>query len=125
MHRQLALCLTLGYLLMILMACSTLMTTPIQEIKAKPREYADKRVKVAGTVTETFSLLVLKGFVLNDGTGDIYVVTKKAMPAEGEKITVKGTVREAFSLGDRHVLILLEDGQNAEYELFMQYLHPE
>lgn len=125
MKQRLGLYIILGFFLMTLTACSTCLTTPIQEIKAKPREYADKRVKVAGTVTESFSLLVLKGFVLNDGTGDIYVVTKKAMPAAGEKITVKGTVREAFSLGDRHVLILLEDGQNAEYELFMQYLRSE
>lgn len=125
MYQRLTLRMTLGFLLMSLAACSACLTTPIQEIKAKPREYADKRVKVAGTVTETFSLLVLKGFVLNDGTGDIYVVTKKVMPAQGEQIAVKGTVREAFSLGDRHVLILLEDGKNAEYELFMQYLRSE
>lgn len=125
MHQRFAQYMTVAFFLLTLTSCSTWMTTPIQEIKDKPREYADKRVKVAGTVSQTFSLLVLKGFVLNDGTGDIYVVTKKVMPAEGEQITVKGTVREAFSLGDRHVLILLEDGKNAEYELFLQYLRSE
>lgn len=125
MKQRIGLSITLGFFLATITACSTFITTPIQEIKANPREYTDKRVKISGTVTDTFSLLLLKGFKLDDETGEMYVVTKKSMPAKGEKIKVKGTVRSAFSLGDKQLLILLEDGQDTQYELFMKYLLSE
>ena len=122
MKQRMVLLITLGFFLATLTACSTLNTTPIQRIKSNPREYTDKRVKISGTVTETFSLLVLRYFILNDGTGEMYVVTKKSMPANGEKVKVSGTVRDAFSLGDIQLLVLLEDGEDAKYRLMMNYL---
>jgi hypothetical protein len=125
MKQRVGLLMTLVFFLASITACSTFITTPIQEIKTNPRQYTDKRVKIFGTVTETFSLLVLKYFILNDGTGEMYVVTQKSMPGKGEKIKVKGTVRDAFSLGDQQLLVLLEDGADSKYQLLMKYLLSE
>jgi len=122
MKKRLGLLITVGFFLSTLTACSAFITTPIEQIKSNPRQYSDKRVQISGTVTETFSLLVLKYFILNDGTGEMYVVTKKSMPAKGEKIKVTGTVRDAFSLGETQLLVLLEDGEDAKYQLMMKYL---
>jgi len=122
MRRRLGLLITVGFFLATLTACGALISTPIEQIKTNPRQYTDKRIKISGTVTETFNLLVLKYFLLNDGTGEMYVVTKKSMPAKGEKIKVTGTVRDAFSLGETQLLVLLEDGEDARYRLFMKYL---
>jgi hypothetical protein len=122
MKHRIVLLITLVSFLATLTACSAFIATPIERIKSNPREYTDKRVKISGTVTETFSLLVLRYFILNDGTGEMYVVTKKSMPANGEKVKVSGTVRDAFSLGDIQLLVLLEDGEDAKYRLMMNYL---
>jgi len=122
MKQRLGILITVGFFLTNLTACSSFIATPIQKIQSNPREYTDTRVQISGTVTETFSLLVLKYFLLNDGTGEMYVVTKKSMPAKGEKIKVTGTVRDAFSLGETQLLVLLEDGEDARYRLFMKYL---
>jgi len=92
-------------------ACSGLLATPIKDIKANPRSYADKQVRVSGTVVETFSLVIVKYFTISDGTGELIVVTSKTLPARGEKIHVKGMVRDAFSLGDQQLLVLMEDGE--------------
>jgi aspartyl/asparaginyl-tRNA synthetase len=93
--------------LLVLAACDRV--TPIKDILEHPREYADKTVTVKGEVKEVFSLVVVKYFVINDGTGRITVVTDRPLPARGERLAVKGTVREAFSLGDQSLTLIVEE----------------
>lgn len=92
----------------LLFGCGSLMATPIKKILDNPRDYSDKTVTVSGEVTEIFSLLVIKYFVVKDRTGEIPVVTAKPLPRKGSRITVKGTVHEAFSLGDRQLIVIVE-----------------
>lgn len=96
-------------LLLLVTACDWIGTTSIGSILDKPREYADKKVTVSGTVTEIYSLLVIKYFVLQDETGQIAVISDKPLPRKGTHLKVTGTVREAFSLGDRQVMVLVEE----------------
>jgi len=93
---------------MLIAGCGSLMATPIKKILDNPRDYSDKTVTVSGEVTETFSLLVIKYFVVKDRTGEITVVTAKPLPRKGSRITVKGTVQEAFSLGDQQLIVIVE-----------------
>ena len=99
--------------LLMLCQCSALTSTKIGDIKNHPREYAGKEVTVSGEVTRTFSLLVVKYFTLRDSTGEITIVTQRPMPREGERLTVKGTVREAFSLGTETLLVIEEKPEKA------------
>ena len=85
--------------------------TNIGEIVEHPRDYAGKHVAVTGRVTETFSLLVIRYYLLKDDTGEIHVVTERPLPVIGEKIKTTGTVKEAFSIGTRSALVLVEDAQ--------------
>ena len=80
----------------------------IGKVVEKPREYADRTVVVAGEVTEAFGLVFIKYFVLQDKTGRITVVTDKPLPGKGTEIKVQGIVREAFSLGDQRLPVLIE-----------------
>lgn len=96
-------------LLLLVTACDWIGTTSIGSILDKPREYADKKVTVSGTVTEIYSLFVIKYFVIQDETGQIAVVSDKPLPRKGTHLKVTGTVREAFSLGDRQVMVLVEE----------------
>jgi hypothetical protein len=99
---------SLVVVLSVLCQCSGMMSTKIGDIRNNPRRYADKEVTLSGTVTSSFSLVVLKYFTLGDGTGDIPVVTQRPLPKEGERVTVKGTVREAFSIGSESLLVIVE-----------------
>ncbi len=83
-------------------------TTKIGDIINHPRDYAGKEVTISGEVTETLSLFVVKYFVVRDNSGEISVVTERPLPAKGEKIKVKGSVKEAFSLGTQTSLVLVE-----------------
>ena len=89
-------------------ACSGIFSTPISRIIDNPRDYDGKTVTVSGKVTEIFSFFVLKYFVLDDGTGTITVITRKALPKKGTRIRVKGEVKEMFSLGDTQTLVIIE-----------------
>jgi hypothetical protein len=99
---------TLAAAVLLLAACNQVV--PIKEILDNPRQFADKKVTVEGEVSGAFSLFVIKYFLVNDGTGEIGVVSDKALPRKGQKISVSGTVKEAFSLGDQSLTILIEDG---------------
>ena len=103
----------LALLLLILasvaIACSGIFPTPISRIIENPRDYDGKTVTISGEVTETFAFFVLKYFVLDDKTGTITVITQKPLPRKGEKIRVKGEVKEMFSLGDTQALVIIED----------------
>src|SRR5574340_743763 len=89
-------------------ACSGILATPIKKIIDNPRDYDGKTVTVSGKVTGIFSLFVLKYFVVDDGTGKITVITRKALPKKGTKIRVKGEVSAMFSLGETQALVIIE-----------------
>lgn len=95
-------------LLIISCASCGIGTTKIGDIVGHPRDYASKEVTVSGEVTEIFSLLVVKYFVLRDATGEITVMTDRPLPVKGEKIKVNGVVKEAVSIGTKTSLVLVE-----------------
>ena len=93
---------------LLLAGCTSLSTTPINKILDNPRDYAGKPVTISGEVTEVFSFLVIKYFTVKDKTGQIVVVTERPLPNVGAKIVVKGTVEEAFSIGDKRLIVIVE-----------------
>ena len=95
-------------LVMLLSAGCGLLATPIKKILDNPRDYSGKQVTISGEVTEVFGLIVIKYFVVRDRTGEIIVVTQKPLPKKGSKITAKGTVQEAFSIGDQQLIVIME-----------------
>ena len=82
--------------------------TKINKIIEDPRAYDGKSVTIDGKVNNVFSLIVIKYFELDDGTGNIGVVTTKPLPVTGQKIQVTGEVRQAFTIGDRSLTVVLE-----------------
>jgi hypothetical protein len=105
---------SIGLVLFLLCQCSGLISTKIADIRNNPRHYADKEVTVSGEVTGTFSLVVVKYFTLRDNTGEITIVTQRALPKEGERLKVKGTVREAFSIGSESLLVIMEEPEKVK-----------
>jgi len=95
-------------LLIAMSSCSTLFPTQINKILTNPRDYADKKVTISGTVTDTFSFVVVKYFTVRDDTGEMTVVSQKPLPEKGSTVKVTGTVKEAFSVGDQQLIVLLE-----------------
>lgn len=67
--------------------------TSIGKINADPQRYWDKEVGIAGRVTDSYGAPFLGGaYELDDGTGKIWVVTKRGVPSRGAEVGVKGRV---------------------------------
>jgi hypothetical protein len=99
----------LAAFVMAVTACNHIMpATNISTIMTNPRDYADKEVTLSGTVTDAYSFVLVKYFLINDGTGSIPVISQGVLPVKGTSIKVTGTVQEAFSLGDQSMMVLLE-----------------
>ncbi len=88
--------------------CAALFATKIGDIQKTPSQWDGRTVTIAGKVTGTHNLLVVKYYQVDDGTGDIAVVTNSALPHEGDRVRVKGRVEQAFALGTAHVVVIVE-----------------
>ena len=86
-------------LLASLIACS-LLPVSIKELLAHPEKYDNHSVTIRGKVVSTTKLPFMKEgmYTVNDGTGQITVVTLKSLPAEGETKTVRGRFNTAFKI---------------------------
>ena len=75
--------------------------TPVKEIVASPAQFEGKEIRVKGKVKDITKvpLIDLRLYVLDDGSGEVTVVTGNALPAVNETITVKGVVESAAILG--------------------------
>ena len=104
------------------LALSSCGTTSINHVLADPSRYADKEVTVGGRVVKSASVLGRGAYQIDDGSGTLWVVTKKGAPREGAKVSVKGRVRDVMNLGDlvrlppevRSGLVLIESSHKAD-----------
>lgn len=81
----------------------------ISKINADPERYRNKEVGIVGTVTDSYGVLGTGAYELDDGTGTIWVVTKRGAPSRGSKVGAKGRVRTSFSFGGRSFGTILEE----------------
>ena len=75
--------------------------TRVKEIVVSPAQFEGKEIRVRGKVKDITKvpLIDLRLYVLDDGSGEVTVVTQNALPAVNETITVKGVVESAAILG--------------------------
>lgn len=73
--------------------------TPIGKLHENPAEYENKIIKVKGEVANRISILAIKYYILKDNTGEIKVVTKRALPVAGVRLCVRGGVKVILAVG--------------------------
>lgn len=81
----------------------------ISRILADPGRYRNKEVGVAGRVTDSYGVLNQGAYEIDDGTGKIWVVTKRGVPSRGAHVGAKGRVYNGFNLGGRSFGTVLEE----------------
>jgi hypothetical protein len=83
--------------------------TNIGKINADPGRYRDKEVGIVGRVTDSYGLLGNGAYEIDDGTGKMWVVTKRGVPSRGARVGTKGYVHTGFSFGGRTFGTVLEE----------------
>jgi hypothetical protein len=92
---------------LLLTACPS--QTTISKINADPARYRNKEVAIVGTVRDSYGALGQGAYELDDGTGRLWVVTKRGVPSRGARVGVKGHVYTGFNFGGRNYGTVLEE----------------
>ena len=71
----------------------------INQVLADPARYRDREVKLSGSVVDSYSFVGNGAYQIDDNTGKLWIVSNRGVPRKGARVSVKGTVREGFSLG--------------------------
>lgn len=91
-------------------ACAT--GASIGQVKTNPGRYVDRNVTVRGTVTSSWGipLVPLKMYQVDDGTGEILVVSDDdRIPSRGARVRVTGKVGEFAVFGGRSIGLHLRE----------------
>ncbi len=94
------------YIFTVVILFSTSCATPVEKILNHTAKYENREVKVKGRVESTTNIRIMKYYILDDGTGEIYVVTDDPLPPEGSKQTAKGIVKQYLKIGKTQVVAI-------------------
>ena len=107
----------LGALSTVLMAVFLLTACPsqttISKINADPSRYRNKEVAIVGVVRDSYGVLGNGAYELDDGTGRLWVVTRRGVPSRGARVGAKGRVHTGFNFGGRNFGTVLEESDRA------------
>jgi hypothetical protein len=78
-------------------ACAT---TSINKVLADPSRYRNNDVTISGAVVDSFSVADHGAYRIEDKTGQLWVVSTKGVPRTGARVSVTGTIRDAYDLGN-------------------------
>ena len=92
---------------LLLTACPS--QTTISQINADPSRYRNKEVAIVGTVKDSYGALGQGAYEIDDGTGRIWVVTRRGVPSRGARVGAKGRVYNGFNFGGRNYGTVLEE----------------
>lgn len=98
-------------LLVSVSACST----KIEKVKQDAALLDNQVVTVSGKVISTTNLVVMKYFKLQDSSGQIAIISKQALPSEGESLTIKGTVHQYMKVGNTSMTVIKELERNKSW----------
>lgn len=91
-------------------------TVPIGRLLDDPHEYDGRKVKVEGEVIEAVGALGRGGYVVDDGTGSLVVVSEeRGVPRAGARVSVTGWFRSLFTLGPLGAAAILESDRDVRY----------
>jgi len=91
----------------LLTACPS--QTNIAKINADPDHYRGKEIGIAGTVTDSYGAAGIGAYEIDDGTGKLWVATKRGVPSRGSRIGAKGYLRSGISFNGRTYGTVMEE----------------
>lgn len=83
--------------------------TKISKINADPDRYRGKEIGIAGTVTNSYGAMGAGAYEIDDGTGKIWVATRRGVPSRGSRVGAKGYVHNGFSFAGRNFGTVVEE----------------
>src|SRR5678815_4644250 len=83
--------------------------TNISKINGNPDRYRGKEVGIAGRVTDSYGAAGVGAYEIDDGTGRIWVATKRGVPSRGAHVGAKGYLRSGVNFNGQNYGTVLEE----------------
>jgi hypothetical protein len=108
--RRLAAASCVALLASIAAACAA---TSISDVRARAGELAGREVTVEGQVVDTLALPLLgsRYYQLDDGTGQLWVETRSAVPGEGVRVRASGVLAPGLKVGTVELGLVLQESR--------------
>ncbi|MDT5063732.1 MAG: hypothetical protein QOH63_4191 [Acidobacteriota bacterium] len=81
----------------------------ISKIMADPGRYRNKEVSIVGRVTDSYGVLGQGTYEIDDGTGRLWVATRRGVPSRGSHVGARGRILSGGSFGGRSFSTILEE----------------
>ena len=113
--RTLSRSIILAVAVVLALSATALAKKTVNQIKADPSRYHDKKISIVGTVTDSYGVLGNGAYEIDDGTGRMWVIADRAVPAKGARVEAKGRVMTGFVYrGSNMGTVLRESGRKAK-----------
>ena len=97
------------------LSLTTFAKTTINKINADPSRYHNKKVSIVGTVTDSYGIMGQGAYEIDDGTGRMWVIADRTVPAKGARVEAKGHIITGFVFSGRNMgTVLQESGRKAK-----------
>src|SRR5215467_10575697 len=83
--------------------------TNIAKINRNPDRYRDKEVGIVGRVTDSYGVLGAGAYEIDDGTGRMWVATRRGVPSRGAHVGARGYIHNGFSFAGRNFGTVMEE----------------
>lgn len=122
-HHRLTRAATLFVVMSAAVLAAACASKTVNEILADPARYRDRNVSIRGNVEQSYSFANRGVYRVDDGTGQLWIVSDRGVPRQGARVRVSGRIQEGFnigSLGDRlpagvgSGLVLIESSHRAD-----------
>jgi hypothetical protein len=107
--RSFARVLFAGFIVAVALSPTAFAKTSINKINADPGRYYNKKVTIEGTVTDSYGVLGQGAYEIDDGTGRIWVLAERAVPARGAHVEAKGHVVTGFVYRGRNLAAAIRE----------------
>ena len=97
--KQLHRAVVVAVLSMSALASAACASRTVNQVLADPSRYRDREVRLSGAVVDSYSFVNRGAYRIDDGTGQLWVVSDKGVPRTSARVTVTETIREGFNLG--------------------------
>ena len=79
--------------------------TPIEEVIASPHQFENRTVTIAGKVIRSGGIGKKSAYLIDDGTGSIWVLDNASAPTIGEEVRIRGQPIQWFRIGKKSLTV--------------------
>ena len=99
----------IGITLVCVLPLAAFAKTSINKINADPGRYYNKKVTIEGRVTDSYGVYGEGAYQIDDGTGRIWIIAERAVPARDSYVEAKGHVVTGFVFHGRNMAAAVQE----------------